>query len=883
MGQPIDTAYVSIQPDFSRFSSEIASGIERPLADVGSAAARLESDVTATFEMMVSELRGEFEQLSLLLDAGFSSMADASDRSAAEMALAFREAVAEIEHEFTDMELNASRKLNGIGEAGQQAGQKLSHGFGLGSMLLGGAALGGVTAIGAGLEQLSSFGLKTAASLEQTQIALDSLTGSAAAGQKQMAQLQAFANATPFEFNDLVTGAQRFDAFSRTIGMTTDQLIPFMTTLGNVVSETGGGAQALDTITLALGQTAGQGKLTLGNLDQINNAIPGFSAVAAIAKVRGESTAQVMNEISAGSINAKDGIAELLQGMNQFPGAAGAMQRQSQTLLGVFSTFHDVVGQTLSNAFKPIIPAIKTTLTQITPIFGSAIATIAPSIGKVIVGLMQLLGPLVAGLAKILAPVLSALGQALTILGPALGPIANAIAGIATALAPILPMVAQLIAQLVNGLAPVFVALTPVINEFMTVFMDAFKPLIPLIVQLVLAFTPLVPPILQVLQALEPLIPVVAQLLELILKIVTPIIKIAAAFTGWLVAKAIVPIIKGLADAIGLIARFADKVVNFFTSINWGKLGSSIWNAITDAWNAVVNFFENLPGKILSFLENLPSMLGDLASKAMHALAYGIGYGIGLIIKEIIHLPGQLWTLFTKMWDGIVNIFTKGIDAAVKFFEELPGKLLSLAKKIWDGIVHAFETGVKRTIKFFEELPGKIPGILSHLKDSILNAVKDAGKWLWNAGVDAVKGLIKGIESWAKHAWDAIVNFGKSLVHGMEDALGIGSPSKEFAIIGHQTIMGYAMGVDNTADVAKQSVNNAMLPPASGFATVGAGAANGGGASGANPLFGPGSIVVSFNGVIPTHAEAQRTGTAVGQGIANALAQRNIRTAIRGM
>lgn len=878
MGQPIDTAYVSIQPDFSRFSAEIASGIEKPLASVGVAASELESEVTAAFEMMVAELRGEFEQLSLTLDAGFSTMTEASDRSAVEMAAAFSEAISEIEHQFTSMELDASRKLHNVASAGEDAGQKLSHGFGLGSMLLGGAALGGVAAIGTGLTKLSAFGLKTAASLEQTQIALNSLTGSAAAGQKQMAQLQAFANATPFEFNDLVTGAQRFDSFSRTIGMTTDQLVPFMTTLGNIVSETGGGAQAFDSITLALGQTAGQGKLTLGNLDQINNAIPGFSAVAAIAKVRGQSTAQVMQEISAGSIDATTGIAQLLQGMKQFPGAAGAMERQSQTLKGVFSTFHDVVGQSLSNAFKPVIPAIKTTLTQITPIFGQAISTIAPSIGKVIIGLMQLLGPLVAGLAKILGPVLGALGQALSALGPAIGPLANALAGIARALAPILPMVAQLVVMLVTGLAPIFDALTPVIEQFANIFFTAFKPLIPLIVQLVLAFTPLVPPILQVVQALEPLIPVLAELLTLVLKIVVPIIKIGAALTGWLIAKVIVPIIKGIADAIGLVAKFADKVVHFFTAIDWGKLGSSIWHAIEDAWNAVVNFFENLPGKILSFLENLPSMLGDLASKAMHALAYGIGYGIGLILKEIIHLPGQLWGLFTKLWNGVIKIFTDGIHAIIKFFEELPGKLLSLAKKIWDGIVHAFETGVKNTIKFFLELPGKIPGILNHLKNAVLNAVKDAGKWLWNAGIDMVKGLIKGIESWAKHAWDAIVNFGKSLINGIGDALGIGSPSKEFEIIGKQTIMGYAMGVNNTSKIAKQSVHNAIVPSPVGFPVSSPGASAGG-----SPLFGPGSIVVSFNGVVPSHAEAQRTGEAVGTGIANTLAQRNIRTAIRGM
>ena len=74
---------------------------------------------------------------------------------------------------------------------------------------------------------------------------------------------------------------------------------------------------------------------------QLAEALPGFNANAALASGLGMSVADTLTLITAGGVDATTGINALIQGMAKFPGAAGAMAAQSQTLTGVFSTFKD--------------------------------------------------------------------------------------------------------------------------------------------------------------------------------------------------------------------------------------------------------------------------------------------------------------------------------------------------------------------------------------------------------------------------------------------------------------------------------------------------------------------------------------------------------------
>lgn len=961
MTSPIDTAYVDIKPRTTGFGAEAEAGITSGLAGAEASVAAIIASMEAEFATLADSIIMEFRGVGVGIESALGGVESATAGVANSIDAQFNETQASVNSSFDSIRNNAVRDLDEVEAKSVSSGGIVAGAFG---KIASGAKLAFLgVATGAGL--LTTLGLKSAASLEQVNIAFDSLTGSVQRGNAQFAALQKFAAATPFRFQDLTTAAQRFDAFSASIGQSQDQLIPFLNTIGNLVSETGGGAQALDSISLALGQTASQGKLTLGNLNQINNAIPGFSSVAALAAVRGESTAQVMQEISAGSINAKDGINQLLVGMQQFPGAAGAMDKQAQTLLGVFSTFQDTVSQALSNAFKPVIPAIKTTLTQITPIIGDALTTLAPALGGILNGLLTLAGPLVKALSALLTPLLSALGPAIAQLGPVITALAGPLAAILSSVTPLLPVIVSLANQFAGLLGPAIMQLVPFIQQLVSSFVSLLPQLQPVIAALGAA---LQEGLGVALVMLTPLLSIAVDVLSTLLTVITPLLpilpQIVDAYIAWNVALAVQNVLMD-ANPIGLviiavaaltvgiieIVKHWDTVVGVLKTV-WGwflKFGAPIlavvapfigiplliighwkqvssffvrlWNDITGAlstaYHAVVGFFEALPGNILSVLTALPGQLLALIEGAMKGILFAIGFSLGLIVREFMAFPGQVLavirflfvtlpievakgiaSLAVSFWHGLQNIiadFSQFNTWLINLFLSLGGKIVDALVSFVKSVPHAFETAGKAiknavtaflrdVVQYFKDLPGNIVQGMKNLGTTIKNffiqSVPDAAKWLYNAGKNVIKGLVNGIKDSFGDIWNIVSDAASHVISGFKSAMGIGSPSKVFAELGKFTMQGYQIGVkDNTPETTSLVSNVLNAPIRQAGATPHAqGAAAGGGI-----VFQSGSIMIAFNGVVPTQQEALATGQAVGNGIAQRLAVRNINSTVRAL
>jgi len=903
VSQPMDSMYVAIEPDFSHFNSDAERGIDRVASSIEQTMTRMIETVEEMFSQLSSDIREHFIDISNYAAESFDRMELSADDVARSTVSHFELMQEQVDRAFDEIQRNASRQFNQIETGAKHTGSVAGGAGGLGffgSSLL----LGGMTAAAGGLEQVAQKGLMSAASMEQVQIAFESLTGSVAAGTKQFQDLQKFAAVTPFTFSDLTTGAQRFDAFSKTIGMTQDQLIPFLTTIGNLVSETGGGAQSLDTITLALGQTASQGKLTLGNLDQINNAIPGFSAVAALAAVRGETTAQVMQEISSGSIDASTGIKQLLQGMQQFPGAAGAMEKQSQTLLGVWSTFTDTMSQALVSAFQPVIPTIKDALTTLTPILQSTLNVLGPALGAVLSAALPLLGQLAKSLSGVLAPILDALGQGLKDLGPALGPLGDALGHMASALAPIIPVIAQLIAAFAQGLAPIINALAPAVAQLvqaLTPVLQALAPLIvqiaqalaseigplaqfigqlmqalgPALTQLITALTQALQPILaalgpymaQFVQELTPLIPAIVQLVESFIQIVvaaTPFIPLLLKMTP-LILKILPPIIQLATWFVQLNALWL-KIIPL-----GGQLGTIIgtWlgpkiRELVGFVREVIQWFDQLPSMIGGALSALPGILENAATSAFHAFFFAIGYGIGLIINEWNALPGQISAIIQNLWNTAVNLFHAGVNGIRDAITALPGLISNFFSNARSSAVSQASSLVDGVINFFRTLPSRAVSAIGNLGDTVKNALSGAGNWLVQTGKDIINGLIAGIESEIKSAINVITNAMNDIVTGAKHAIGAHSPSRVFAEeVGEPISQGIGVGVMSASGAAISAIN-AVTSPANVVQSTSV-------ASSSSPItFGPGSIVVNLP-VGSTAQQANQAGQSVAAGILDRL------------
>lgn len=608
----IDTAYVEIKPDLSELD-DLPRQVTRILNRVVRGADQSGDDIDEAFHKTADDIAREFDIMARYVGAQFDEVARSADDAADDVARDMQFAGERTEDAFQEASRVARHEMDEIERKATTTAASTSAKFkGIGLAAAAGLAVASAAVV-AGLGAVTAFGLMSAAQFEQTQISFNALLGSVEAGQKAFDDLQAFAAKTPFEFQDVAAAAKRFFAFNQTVGMSDDQVVDFLTTLGDLASVTGAGAEGLNRVALAISQIASKGKTSLEEVMQIGEAVPGFSAIGAIAQSLGITTAQAMEEISKGSIDAETGINALLQGMKEFPGAAGAMEAQSQTLLGVFSTFKDTVSLTLADAFAPAIPAIKESLTEITPIIGEAVGQLGPALGEALSTALPLLADLLSGIVPILTPIIDIFTSALDSLGPVIAPLGEVLGKVVEAFAPLGPIIGEILTTAIESLLPVIIALTPVFEE-------------------------LVPPLGDILLALLPLIPPLTRLIVLALRILQPFIDLTAIIVDFGTAEIVVPIIDKIVKGLTDLERPLEAVATWFQAIDWAEVGQDIVQWFNAAGNAVSEAWDTLTSGPAEAIQNVREFKDDVIE------AFGrIADGIKGVFKGAFNAIAGFW------------------------------------------------------------------------------------------------------------------------------------------------------------------------------------------------------------------------------------------------
>lgn len=233
-------------------------------------------------------------------------------------------------------------------KTGNVAEQALARALPASRMMLGTtvklAAAGAAAMTGVGF-----LAVRAAANLEQTQIAFETLLGSAQEADSFIREMQQFAARTPFEFKGLAQSARQLLAFK----FQAQDVLPVMRAVGDAAAAMGGGQEMIDRIVRALGQMQAKGRAQGEELLQL--AESGVNAYQYLADAMGTSIPQVMKMMSRGAVDSRTAIKAILAGMQH--DFAGAMEKQSRTILGQWSTLKDNLGLILTGIGKDIIRA----------------------------------------------------------------------------------------------------------------------------------------------------------------------------------------------------------------------------------------------------------------------------------------------------------------------------------------------------------------------------------------------------------------------------------------------------------------------------------------------------------------------------------------------
>lgn len=412
---------------------------------------------------------------------------------------------------------------------------------------------------------------------------------------------------------------------------------------GNLNAVAGGNADTFKSVGMVLTQTAGAGKLTTENWNQLSDAIPGASGKLQEAmKKNGAYTGDFRDAMAKGEISAEEFNKAVMDlGMTD---AAKEAATSTQTIEGAMGNLEASV----VNVGVQILDAFKGPLTEGMSSLAEGIGSL-PNLFK---GFVSSAGPALSQIGKVFQDSFAPVSQIVSgQLLPALQPFMQACQNLGTAIMPVLnaafqtftPVLGSLVAKLTEVGATIMTTITPVINNMAALF----QAVLPMIQTL---FTSWAGTLQGIIDAVFPYIQtVISTVMNVINAVITTVMAVVKgdwngvwtgignlASTVWNGIKAVV---SAGANAISGVISAVSGTINTVWSGLWNAvkgLVSSAWNGITSAVsngvNNVMNTVRGIGGKIKGAFSGAGSWLLDAGKNIIMGLVNGIKNAIGAAV-----------------------------------------------------------------------------------------------------------------------------------------------------------------------------------------------------------------------------------------------------------
>ncbi|HYE70404.1 MAG TPA: tape measure protein [Aquabacterium sp.] len=294
------------------------------------------------------------------------------------------------------------------------------------AVTMGAAMTAGITAplLGTGTMAISA-----AATMEQAEVAFSTMLQSETKGLQMVKDLIQFAAATPLTTPEVTAAARTLLQF----GVEGERVIDTLRMLGDAA---GGDSQRFQSMALAFGQMSAAGRLMGQDLLQMINA--GFNPLQEMSRTTGKSMAVLKKEMEDGKISSAMVTAAFRSATSQGGRFFQMMEKQSQTVTGLWSTMRDNVSifmVTLGNMIikqlhvKDAIQAVSSAAGK----FGDWIKSLGPTAQRTLLAVTLIasgLGPLLIVLGAVGPAVLAGFGILTTVVLPIVAVVAALTAGV---------------------------------------------------------------------------------------------------------------------------------------------------------------------------------------------------------------------------------------------------------------------------------------------------------------------------------------------------------------------------------------------------------------------------------------------------------------------
>lgn len=486
------------------------------------------------------------------------------------------------------------------------------------------------------------------------------------------ASTQTYADQTVYSISDIrnvtaqlaANGVQGFDKLAEAAG--------------NLNAVAGGNAQTFSSVGMVLTQTAGAGKLTTENWNQLADAIPGASGKLQEAMLKnGAYTGNFRDAMEKGEISAEEFNQAIMDlGMTDAAKEAATSTSTIEGAMGNLEASVVGVGTTILDQFKGPLTSGISLLAQgisgLSGVFTGLVQTIGPILSQIGTTFQTAFQPVVEIVQSQLLPALQPLMSALQNLGNAIMPIITA------AIQTIAPVLSTLVSNIGQTMSVIATAVTPVINNIASLI-QAVLPAIQSAFQIWGTY------IQGVINAVFPFIQTVV---TSVMNVVNAIIStVLAAINGdWSgvwegiqnivssVWNGIQSIVSGAINAVsGVISSVLSGISGIFSSVWNGINGavSSAWSGITSAVSSgvssMMNFITSIPSRIMGVFSGAGSWLLSAGKNIIQGLINGIKNAIGGAISAVKDAVGGII-------DGAKSLL--GIASPSKVFDREIGRMI---------------------------------------------------------------------------------------------------------------------------------------------------------------------------------------------------------------
>lgn len=588
-------------------------------------------------------------------------------------------------------------------KAGDAAGGGFSKGFGAKLGIVSGIASSVATKVIGVFSGLSGQILDASDSTQKFAQTLDFAGVGADQIKKLTVSTQEYANKTVYGIDDIRNTTAQLAANG------VPNYAKLAEAAGNLNAVAGGNADTFKSVAMMLTQTAGAGKLTTENWNQLADAIPGASGKLQEAMLKnGAYTGNFRDAMAKGEITSQEFNDALMQlGMND--GAIKAAE-STQTFEGAFGNLEATIVDGAANIVNTVKPYIT-----------GAVTALGDGIGKAMQWVNDFTGALVKteGVQTFANGVKSIAGAVGSIVGPFAGVIGSLLGFTGGADS------AKDSAQRLSDVLDFVGGILQSVGTFVQQNADWMQALAIAVMAGYGAFQ-----LFSIIQTVVGFIKAFS------------VAETAATAAQWLLNAAMSA--NPIMILVVAIAALVAGLVWFFTQTEAGRqLWAEFTGFLQSKWQYITDFFQTT-------WQNITQWFSDAAANIQN--------GWNALTAFIGSIPGRIQVFFAGIGQWFANKFdearngiTSAFNNAVSFVASIPGRITGFFGSIGSWFANKFNevrngiaNGFNSAVSFVASIPGRI-----------LNALGNLGGLLWNAGASIMRGFLNGLKS----VWGNITSF----------------------------------------------------------------------------------------------------------------------------